>query len=42
MKTALVEKFSTKHTQAEAMKEEVSLVHNSGNTNEFFVKLNKL
>ena len=41
-KTALLEKFSTKKTEAEVMKEAVNLEYKGGNVKEFFVKASKL
>ena len=41
-KAALLEKFSTKKTEAEVMKEAVNLVYKGGNVKEFFVKASKL
>ena len=42
VKAALLEKFSTKKTEAEVMKEAVNLVYKGGNVKEFFVKASKL
>ena len=42
VKTALLEKFSSKKTEAEVMKEAVNLVYKGGNVKEFFVKARKL
>ena len=37
-----MDKFSTKKTEAEVMKEAVNLVYKGGNVKEFFVKASKL
>ena len=42
MKTALLEKFSPKKTEAEVMKEAVNLVYKGGNVKKFFVKASEL
>ena len=42
VKTALLEKFSTKKTEAEVMKEAVNLVHRGDNVKKFSVKASEL
>ena len=42
VKEVLLEKFSTKKTEAEVMKEAVNLVSKGGNVKEFFMKASKL